>query len=166
MIHMRKPRTAYLKSFINIKHKRWQHAHTLLPAHSLHISSLQDHKTATHIHVSTYRLHFTISIYKTNKQTHILKKLNIPDFPLQLTSNSTLLHYNINTRIRTALRIENIQILYSTNKLHHTMIKHLHNFKGVLDNVTNGPVPQQFHLIYLLKMCLTLYFSFNYRLPV
>jgi hypothetical protein len=131
---------------------RWQHVHvhTFLPAHSLHISSLQDRNTATHIHGSTYRLHFTISIY--NKQTHILKKLNIPDSPLRLTSNSTLLHYNINTRIPTALRIENIKILYSINNLHHTIIKHLHNFKGVLDNVMNGPVPQQPHSIFLLKI--------------
>jgi hypothetical protein len=146
-----KPRTPYLKLFINTQSKWWQHAHvhTLLPAHSLHISSLRDRNTATHIHVSTYRLHFTISIY--NKQTHILKKLNIPNFPLRLTSNSTLLHYNIHTRIRTATRIENIQILYSTNNLHHTIIKHLHNFKGVLDNVTNGHVPQQPHSTYLLK---------------
>jgi hypothetical protein len=138
---MRKPRTPYLKLFINIQSKRWQHAHvhTLLPAHSLHISSLQDRNTATQIHVSSYRLHFTISIH--NKQTHILKKLYIPDSPLRLTSSSTLLYYNINTKIRTAIRIENIQILYSTNSLHHTIIKHSYNFKGVLDSLTNGPMP-------------------------
>jgi hypothetical protein len=57
----------------------------------------------------------------------------------------------VGKRIRTALRIENNQILYSTNNLHHTIIKHLHNCKGVLDNVTNGPVPQQLHSSYLFK---------------
>jgi hypothetical protein len=56
-----KLRTLFLL-FINIQSNRWQHVniHTLVPARSLHVSSLQDRNTAIHIHVSTYRLHFTL----------------------------------------------------------------------------------------------------------
>jgi hypothetical protein len=62
---------------------------TLLPAHSLHLSSPQDLHTATHIHVSTYHFHFT-PLSTTIHKTHILKKIIIPDSPLRLTSISTL----------------------------------------------------------------------------
>jgi hypothetical protein len=96
-------------------------------------------------------IHHTVLVYIKIHRLHVSATSSI------ITSNSALLHYNINSRIRTALRTEHIRILYSTNNLHHTIIKHLHNFKGVLDNVTNGPVPQQPHSIYLLKIYLTFF---------
>jgi hypothetical protein len=63
------------------------HIRILQPAHVLRQSSLQDLRTTIHIHVSTYRFHFTplSTIYKT----HILKKIIILDSPLQPTSIST-----------------------------------------------------------------------------
>jgi hypothetical protein len=58
MIHVQKPRTQYLKLFINIQSNRWQHVHvhTLLPAHSLHLSSPQDLHTTTLIHCTSVHL--------------------------------------------------------------------------------------------------------------
>jgi hypothetical protein len=97
-IYMLRPRTPFSKLFINIQNNRWQHVHTctLLSAHLPHLSSPHDLNTATHIHVSTYRSHFTplSIIYKTCT----LKKIIIPDSPLRPTSISTLssLSYPLN----------------------------------------------------------------------
>jgi hypothetical protein len=146
---MRKPRTPYLKLFINIQSNRRQHVHvhTLLPASALRLSSLQDLHTATHIHVSTYRLHFILyNIYQTNTYT---EEIIYSRFP-------TPAHLQFNTSISSSSRKQ------QTSKIKIKTFKQ--NFKGVQNYVTNRPTIQQPHSINLFKIYLILYF--NYRLPV